>query len=1288
MCKHGLLKTCLKENDVPQEVLKVETDDKAEGNDSESTKQATLDDEDKLYDESTVVNTLLPIADQKQPEENVIRSQLSGKEQILEWPLIDESNPLNEYLTPFLATLAFPTLFPDGRGDPTDPALVRNVTFHDRVKHLIKFGEYIDGKLIYRFANHPRFAYWALNMIQRKRVLEQGSVFLKQNPNEAHLTIDELREMAENNNSNQLMSKLTRYVGNIPGTNAYWHRVKEDLKAIVTHEGAGTIFFTFSSADMHWPELHDLLTSPSENTTSQQRRQNVIDNPHIVDWFFTERLESFVKHWLYNTFGAKWHWFRFECQHRGSIHCHGTAKLENDPGLCELTNIALKGYLAQKEREQTNVEGMTELDQVIESGKEAERKVCQYTDWLLSTVNPLPPEDETFVKPDLHPCQKRHKDIPEHKCESDYVDLVNTVQRHTHCSTSYCLRKKSDKSELKCRFHFPFDHCPRTRIEFEEIHSRSGNKTYKAKIVTERNDPRLNKQCQLQGWRANCDIQIIIDHYACVEYLTKYAAKCEPKSPLLNQLFNSVIQCAGDSSDPQKAIKKIAMKTLGERDYAAQETMHHLLSLKLHSSTFKVIPVSLTGSRRVKIMKHDEQDGDDNDLSTENSLLDMYAHRDQHEDSAEMTDMNFAQFATKFKVYKDKLTRLPDNVIPRIFPSCSANPKGSHYALCCKFQLIRYKPWTVSQNNLWHEDEPSDETIVNCWHEFLQTPYAQVNVPEWFDRLQDVIRSQEHDVIPVEQPPNTREEWMILADLHTPFENSNGNEANHDWEQDRAEYNEQLIGEMPSWIERRKEDQSDQTNEQLIAINPESLNEMQKLAYDIVDTHLNDDSNDKDPLFLIINGVAGTGKSFVINAIRYLLQSKCAVTATTGKAAFNIQGITIHSLLKLPVGVRNQKELSGESLCRLQQTLRGIDYIIIDEYSMLGQVAFGWVDRRCRQATGLGDKMFGRMSLILVGDPGQLPPVADKPLYHAKPSNDIGLQGCIAYMMFDKVVKLTVNQRVHGASNEQSQFRDLLQRLRLGQSTVKDWNMLLTRQPSNFTGLSEFSDAVRLFYSNEQVGNYNHDKLLMLNQPVATVEARHSSAAAKKISSDEMYGLQPVIYLARNAKVMLTMNLWPSVGLCNGATGTVVDIIYQTGLQPPSLPIAVVIHFDDYRGPSLCDSKPGCVPICPITVTSQSLTCTYERQQLPLRLAWALTIHKSQGLTLPKAWIDLGKSEKTVGVSYVGISRVKTLSSVIIEPMPFERLTSFSSSYNFRYQSQEEARLDHIAQITHSQYEP
>lgn len=75
-----------------------------------------------------------------------------------------------------------------------------------------------------------------------------------------------------------------------------------------------------------------------------------------------------------------------------------------------------------------------------------------------------------------------------------------------------------------------------------------------------------------------------------------------------------------------------------------------------------------------------------------------------------------------------------------------------------------------------------------------------------------------------------------------------------------------------------------------------------------------------------------------------------------------------------------------------------------------------------------------------------------------------------------------------------------------------------------------------------------------------------------------------------------------------------------------------------------------------MTVSAKNGNSFHERQQLPLKLAWALTIHKSQGLTLPKAWVNIGKSEQTLGITYVGLSRVKKLSSLVVDPMTFDRL--------------------------------
>ena len=110
------------------------------------------------------------------------------------------------------------------------------------------------------------------------------------------------------------------------------------------------------------------------------------------------------------------------------------------------------------------------------------------------------------------------------------------------------------------------------------------------------------------------------------------------------------------------------MKSLGERDYAAQETMHHLLSLKLYSSSFKVLPVSLNGSRGVR----DTASIEDGESYTDYSLLDVYANRHEYDSSDNVKNMNFVQFATTYKVVNNKLTKLPKNFIPRIFPTLRA----------------------------------------------------------------------------------------------------------------------------------------------------------------------------------------------------------------------------------------------------------------------------------------------------------------------------------------------------------------------------------------------------------------------------------------------------------------------------------------------------------------------------------------------------------------------------------------------------------------------------------------
>ena len=157
---------------------------------------------------------------------------------------------------------------------------------------------------------------------------------------------------------------------------------------------------------------------------------------------------------------------------------------------------------------------------------------------------------------------------------------------------------------------------------------------------------------------------------------------------------------------------------------------------------------------------------------------------------------------------------------------------------------------------------------------------------------------------------------------------------------------------------------------------------------------------------------------------------------------------------------------------------------------------------------------------------------------------------------------------------------------------------------------------------------------------------------------------------------MLTANLWPEVGLCNGAAGTVHNILYQEGQQPPNLPIAVLVVFDNYCGPSFLQQHSKCVPIPPITCEWDSGAQRLSHQQLPLQVRYAITIHKTQGQTLPKAVIDIGRAELAPGCTFVAISRLPRLECSL---MSFERLKSISKSRNLPQRLKEDIRLQNSA---------
>lgn len=125
-----------------------------------------------------------------------------------------------------------------------------------------------------------------------------------------------------------------------------------------------------------------------------------------------------------------------------------------------------------------------------------------------------------------------------------------------------------------------------------------------------------------------------------------------------------------------------------------------------------------------------------------------------------------------------------------------------------------------------------------------------------------------------------------------------------------------------------------------------------------------------------------------------------------GIAAYNVGGNTLHSLLQPPIRGKKNGPLKSSALSKLQEDLNEVKYLIIDESSVVGQKMFAWINRRCKEATGQSTIRFGGISVILVGDIAQLPPITDQVLYHNKPKNDLAIEGYCMHRKFETVIKL------------------------------------------------------------------------------------------------------------------------------------------------------------------------------------------------------------------------------------------------------------------------------------------
>jgi len=346
----------------------------------------------------------------------------------------------------------------------------------------------------------------------------------------------------------------------------------------------------------------------------------VIENPAIADWFFCYQVHKFIEDLYVGVLGATDYWIRFEWQHHSSPHVHGMAWLPNA----------------------TNVEELLSSTNNFDTAKE---QIIQYANSLVSTCNPATLPDGSNVddapdpKPDPQVCNQVYTEVEDF--EQDLSDLVATCQWHTRCSAAYCLRTRHRQQQ--CCFGCPKPLQPKTAIVVEDDTQPT--------LVTGQNDGMAKSfnPVQLSAWCANVDMQYIVSQHKVIEYCTKYVTKSEPRSQSLKEVFTTIVRSLKEGNISLKAVQKLLINTVGERDYSAQETCHLLLQLPMFKASRDFIILSLDGSHAVEDRLDEEQH------ATAPSIIDHYLVRPS---TAPFSNITLLEFSRQYTMPKTPVTEL------------------------------------------------------------------------------------------------------------------------------------------------------------------------------------------------------------------------------------------------------------------------------------------------------------------------------------------------------------------------------------------------------------------------------------------------------------------------------------------------------------------------------------------------------------------------------------------------------------------------------------------------------
>ena len=1181
--------------------------------------------------------------------------------------------------------LAFPNLFPYGKfGFNISQPRIRDLNLR----------RYVNQRLLnrdFRFSQSSEYIFAFQYATELKQLRTDMSMALKrQTADGRKLTAADMR------NCDKVKSMIYKdvaykFMRNVRGTPAYWQVQLYDTLAMLRTFGTPTWFLTLSPAEFMWPEFLQAVGKKIGRNWSEEdvlqmdwitKAEYFRQNPVPVDQMFQSRVESFFSDYLLSKAAPLGHITEYvqkiEFQVRGTPHAHcllwvkdaPKVDVNSDEEVCDFIDKYINGRIPYDIPEHEDVR-----DLVTKLQTHRHNSCCRKGGHSSCRFNfPRSPSTQTVIARSVDVISPNYVDVNIRRTVMDKVS--EAIAREDGANLKEILQSECIEEELYLNCLRSF--CQRgTNIVLERDIADCNTNNYNSDI--------------LQVWRANMDIQYVADAYSCIMYVLSYVLKCE------NGMSEILKRVAKEFKDEavQSQMKKVLSTFANKREVSVHEAVKRVLSQWLFRKSRLVISVSNhPKDERHRMPKNQfelaDMDDDDEDVFM-SSIHDYYASRPD-----DMEDMCLAEFASHYKkssLRNKKAVMLKDTKLGCIAKRTTQAVIRSHRFSEDDYRfyyskLLLFYPWRCEdqlkgeyescqekyiavrdsvEKNASPYNMNYDETIERALNEYMQNEsvldqsngsalegesddIVDENVGEG---LQKKLQSNENEKSKKDTPLSLKYKAEALKDIMSSeeycFMMRNLN----------AEQREIVIFNR-MWIK-------------------ESIGKMKK-------------GEMPESYNIFLNGPGGSGKSYVIKMIHrdtvkllrdYYIRNRgdelgggfedviALITAYTGTASFHVNGMTLHSALQLGATGRG---ISDEKKTTLRTQLQRLNLVVIDEISMVGEKTMKEVNKRCCMIkySDANQQNFGKINILVVGDLYQLPPVMDKPLFF-KSYKDAICASDLAPSLWNNFLFHELTQVMR---QKDAEFADMLNKIRVGgpEENSEVDRMLKSRELKMDEESSQYPHhALHVYAQNKGCTVRNEKMLNTLHGPLYICVAKDrledvkldmSEIDLSSLQATSTSNLAHTLLLKVGARVFLSNNIDVGDGLTNGVFGTVSEIVtsqYETSSGQHVEEVRVIlVKFDSERVGKAAKAHSNFKHIDRDSVPISRIECTFStkknaaemnkksirviRKQFPLLLAWGVTIHRVQGMTMDEIVVDmsrnLGPFQK--GQAYVAFSRVKT----------------------------------------------